>query len=83
MYSHVISDAAIIGLECETGNIEDCNDGTEESVPTECAGIFLAPEETTQCGSKCSANARRTYKTEKNSYWLYYKSNVFINISSC
>ena len=83
MFSYVISDASIIGLECESGNIDDCNDGTEESVPAECTGIFLAPAETTQCGSKCSANARTKYKTKKNSYWLYYKSKVFINIFTC
>ena len=79
LYSNVISDASIIGLDCETGNIEDCNDGTEDSVPAECSGIFLAPDQTTECGSKCDISTRINYKSKKNSYWLYYKSKVFQN----
>ena len=49
----MIGDASIIGLECESGITDDCNDGTEESVTDECFGIYMAPEKTTTCGSKC------------------------------
>ena len=77
MYSYVISDASLIGLDCETGNIDDCNDGTEESVPVECTGIFLAPKKTTQCGSQCSFNTQKNNRRKKNSYWLYYQSKAF------
>ena len=81
--SNVIGDASFIGIECESGIIDDCNDGTHDSVPYECSGIFLAPKKTTQCGSQCqlpNPNLRSDYKVkEKNEtgkYWLYYKRKI-------
>ena len=85
----MIGDASFIGLDCESGIIDDCNDGTEESVPPECSGIFMAPEKTTQCGSQCQLEIERstTYAVDpsKNKtipaqvlsthrYWLKWKS---------
>ena len=78
----MIGDASIIGLDCESGIIDDCNDGTQESVPAECSGIFMAPKETTRCGSQCNlgTQGRTNYKhdtsvtNETDKYWLLYKS---------
>ena len=53
MHSYIIGDASFIGLECPTGIVDDCNDGTDESVPNECAGILMVPETETKCGSQC------------------------------
>ena len=85
IFSNVIGDASFIGLDCPTGIIDDFNDGTQESVPAECFGMFMAPEKTTNCGSKCSWNTTRTredYKygsehdTYAGQYWLLFKSSA-------
>ena len=86
--SNIIGDASFIGLDCESGIIDDCNDGTQESVPAECSGLFIAPKETTKCGSQCDLGARRrtTYEhdtsvtADDEKYWLKFKSkaqNIF------
>ena len=51
--SYIIGDASFIGLECQTGIVDDCNDGTDESVPDECTGILMVPKIETNCGSQC------------------------------
>ena len=76
----MIGDASIIGLDCESGVVDDCNDGTEESVPVKCSGIFIAPEKTTKCSSQCELGTRNkpdpdsTENLSANHYWLYWKS---------
>ena len=50
----IIGDASFIGLECPSGIVDDCNDGTNESVPGECLGVLMVPDENTQCGSQCN-----------------------------
>ena len=79
----MIGDASFIGLDCPSGIIDDCNDGTQESVPAECSGIFIAPKKKTKCGSKCSLNSTRTRENYKcgsehdeydDQYWLLFKS---------
>ena len=49
-----IGDASFIGLECESGNVDDCNDGTDESAPQDCQGGLILSETESQCGSKCN-----------------------------
>ena len=85
----MIGDASIIGLDCESGIVDDCNDGTQESVPAECSGIFMAPKETTKCGSQCNLGipGRNNYQHDKNApemtdkYWLLFKSYAKTNFS--
>ena len=85
IFSNLIGDASFIGLDCPTGIIDDCNDGTHESVPDECSGIFMAPKKTTKCGSKCSWNTTRTredydcgskHDSYADQYWLLFKSSA-------
>ena len=82
IFSNVIGDPSFIGIDCESGIIDDCNDGTQESVSDECSGIFMAPNKPTRCGSQCSLNTTRTRENYKcnskddDGYWLLYKSQV-------
>ena len=62
--SYIIGDASFIGLDCPSGNVDDCNDGTEESVRNECSGILIVPEKQSRCGSKCSIDQTLT-RSEK------------------
>ena len=52
----IIGDASFIGLECPSGIIDDCNDGTNDRVPEECLGVLMVPDGDTQCGSQCYSN---------------------------
>ena len=90
---NAIGDASFIGLDCPSGNVDDCNDGTEESVQDECAGILIVPEKQSQCGSKCSvdeivtrsgkyqANATETANFTSTANftksWTFYTSKAF------
>ena len=62
--SSKIGDASFIGLDCPTGDVSDCNDGTLESAPSECKGILVLSEEESQCGSKCFRSNERSTSNE-------------------
>ena len=82
----MIGDASFIGLDCPSGNVDDCNDRTKETVQSECSGILIVPDEQSQCGSKCSLNQIVTRSeefkvletVEKTAdfarYWTFYTS---------
>ena len=76
VFSNLIGDASTIGLDCESGIVDDCNDGTNESAPVECSGIFWAPETTTKCGSQCSLGGNKKEKTS-------YKVNCEVDDTNC
>ena len=84
---NAIGDASFIGLDCPSGNVDDCNDGTEETVQNECSGILFVPETQSECGSKCTvdhmnvtraknhkANTKNTSKADFAKYWTFYTS---------
>ena len=62
----IIGDASFIGLECPSGIVDDCNDGTNESVPGECSGVLMVPDENTQCGSQCNYTATNFIEERAN-----------------
>ena len=81
MKSSIIGDASFIGLECESGNIDDCNDGTDESAPPDCQGVFILSETESQCGSKCNNKIRgRRWWTLFTSQAIKIESSEWHNI---
>ena len=68
--SSKIGDASFIGLECESGDVEDCNDRTERAPPG-CNNVLILSENESKCGSKCNASSnqrlrRSSQKRKKN-----------------
>ena len=55
-----ISNPSSIGLQCESGNIDDCNESlTMEVLPFSCAGILMFSTNLKRiCGSKCDLETR-------------------------
>ena len=53
-----IADASFIGLECESGDVDDCNDLTERA-PASCRGVLILSEKESKCGSKCNASSNK------------------------
>ena len=51
-----IADASFIGLECDSGDVDDCNDSTERA-PADCRGVLILSEKESKCGSKCNASS--------------------------
>ena len=82
----MIGDASFIGLDCPSGNVDDCNDGTEESVQDACSGILIMPDKQSYCGSKCiidqnvtrlekyQANTATTSTADFTKSWTFYTS---------
>ena len=62
----IIGDASFIGLNCPTGIIDDCNDGTNERVPGNCSGVLMVPDENTHCGSQCNNTSTNAFERSKN-----------------
>ena len=69
--SSKIGDASFIGLECESGNVDDCNDGPDESAPLDCKGALILSDIESQCGSKCKLSIRSNSKTKKSWFTLW------------
>ena len=75
--SSEIGDATFIGLECESGDVSDCNDGTDESSPPELQGYLILSETESQCGSKCKLGPTlRSSSSESRRYWTQYTSQA-------
>ena len=72
--SSKIGDATFIGLDCPSGNVDDCNDGTVESAPPECKGALIFSEEESQCGSKCDLIPQ--FRNSKK-WWTYFTRQAF------
>ena len=73
-----IGDASFIGLECKSGDVSDCNDRTDESVPSQLQGYLVLSETETQCGSKCDLDSTlRSSSSERPRYfWTYFQSQA-------
>ena len=69
--SHTISLPSTIGLECESGNVDDCNSSmTMEILPDKCKGILVFSSNTERnCGTQCSVqpNTRQRKFKKKES----------------
>ena len=51
-----LSLSSLIGLQCESGDIEDCKLGmTAEILPDSCKGILMFSKKNDPCGSKCDS----------------------------
>ena len=70
--SSKIGDASFIGLDCPSGNVDDCNDGTVKSAPPECKGSLILSEEESQCGSKCDSPIGNRKK-----WWTYFTRQAY------
>ena len=80
--SSKIGDASFIGLECRSGNIDDCNDGPDEDLDGQFLENFWDPalilsEKESQCGSKCSFDPRlRSAPGKSKKWWTLWKSQA-------
>ena len=70
-----ISDASFIGLDCPSGDVRGCNDGTLMSAPSGCGGVLILSEEESQCGSHCNLrrNLRSTSIDNRKKWWTLFK----------
>ena len=81
-YSSKIADASSIGLECESGNVEDCNDGTDLNLPKQCKGVLILPETETKCGSQCARSSKQNQSRSSENHrkwWTYWTRPVNTN----
>lgn len=83
--SSEIADASFIGLECDSGDVSNCNDGTDESSPPELQGYLILSETETKCGSKCNNDPTLRSSTSKSlrSYWTLYTSQAIDIVELC
>ena len=78
--SKSIGDSALIGLECENGEISDCNESltmhhenNDTVVPDGCEGFLIFSENLSSCGSLCSpSQTSRASKSAVMSGWTMY-----------
>lgn len=72
---------SLIGIECSSGNIEDCNlSMTMEILPFSCKGFLVfSTNENNECGTKCfntkSRNSKKSVKRRGWSKWIRYESH--------
>ena len=79
--SSKIGDASFIGLDCPSGNVDDCNDATVESAPPGCKGALIFSEEESQCGSKCNLNLNSGSSIRnRKKWWTYFTRQAFENL---
>ena len=83
--SSEIADASFIGLECDSGDVSDCNDGTDESSPSELQGYLILSETETKCGSKCNNDPTLRSSTSKSIryFWTVYTSQAIDIVEFC
>ena len=80
--SSKIGDASFIGLECKSGNIDDCNDEPDEDFNGQFLENFWDPalilsEKESQCGSKCSFDPQlRSTPGKSKKWWTLWKSQA-------
>ena len=66
---------SFIGLDCDSGNVEDCNSGPDESVPSDCEGVLILSETESRCGLNCSLNSTARSKNDIRR-WTYFTSQA-------
>jgi len=78
--SSKIGDASFIGLDCDSGNIEDCNSGPDESVPSDCQGVLMLSETESRCGLNCNLKLNSTARSSLSESgirrWTYWSSQA-------
>jgi len=70
----------LIGLECENGEISDCNESlmahhenNDTVIPSGCEGFLIFAQNATSCGSLCSpSKTSRASKSAAMSGWTMY-----------
>ena len=64
----------MIGLECESGNVDDCDLSiTMEVLPYSCKGkIMFSSENGQTCGTKCNNSQSRDLKNPTRRGWTKY-----------
>lgn len=69
-----ISVPSMIGLECESGNVDDCDlSMTMEVLPFSCKGILMfSTESERDCGTKCDESQSRNSKSPTRRGWTKY-----------
>ena len=77
--SSEIGDASFIGLDCPSGNVDDCNDATVESAPPGCKGALIFSEEESQCGSKCNLapQLRSSSNGKRKKWWTLFTRQAY------
>ena len=77
--SSKIGDASHIGLECPSGDVSNCNDGTDEIMPSQLQGYLVLSETETQCGSNCNLNSSsRSFSSPQSVryFWTQFTSQA-------
>ena len=59
----------MIGLDCETGNVDDCNDGPDQSASSNITKSLILSDKESKCGSKCSVDERARSSAVKSKVW--------------
>ena len=78
---------SLIGLKCETGEIEDCKIGlTAEILPDSCKGILMFSKQNQSCGSKCKLESNKTMMLEEPirkgwSKWIRLTETLLLNLN--
>lgn len=69
-----ISVPSMIGLECESGNVDDCDlSMTIEVLPFSCKGILMfSTESEKDCGTKCDISLPRNFTRPTRRGWTKY-----------
>ena len=83
LWSENIGDSSLIGLECETGNFDDCmKNVTQDSAPSNCNGVLFFSEQSSSCGSSCYNKNRRKRASEEQPVrkgWTLYTRLICIS----
>ena len=67
----------MIGLDCETGNVDDCNDWPDESAPSSIRNTLILSDKESKCGSKCSVDQRvRSLAVQSKVWWTHWISQA-------
>ena len=77
-YSSKIGDASFIVLDCDSGNVDDCDEGPDESVPSDCQGVLILSETESRCGLNCSLDSTATSSLSEIDIrrWTYWSSQA-------
>ena len=78
-----IEDASFIGLDCPSGDVSDCNDGTLKSARNVSMGALILSDEESQCGSKCcfGSNQRSSQNENRKKWWTLFTRQALENLS--
>lgn len=74
--SSKIGDASFIGLDCPSGDVSDCNDGTLDSVPSDCEGVLIVSANESKCGSKCNLSQLSSRTKSRTKWWTLFTSQA-------